>query len=78
MPIDENSPLWALLADWVKLLLIRPDPPPDQLVGVSEMVILTTISALSQRLSEETGSQLRGAVNAAIQRAAARGAAAAR
>jgi len=78
MAIDVNSPLWAVLADWVKILLTLPDPPPEQLVGVSEVVILTTISVLSQRLSEEAGSELRGAVTAALQRATARGAAAAR
>jgi hypothetical protein len=29
MPIDVNSPLWAVLADWIKIILRLPDPPPD-------------------------------------------------
>ena len=27
MPIDETSPIWAVLADWVKIILTLPDPP---------------------------------------------------
>lgn len=62
MPIDQNSPLWALLADWVKILLTLPDPVPDALRQVNEAVILTAISGLSQRLSPELGTELRKAV----------------
>ena len=69
MPIDTTSPLWGVLADWVKLLLTLPDPPPEQLVAVSEVAILTTISVLSQRLSGEVGSQIRSAVAPAMQQA---------
>jgi hypothetical protein len=70
MPIDTTSPLWAVLADHVKILLTLPDPPPEQLVAFSEVAILTTISVLSQRLSEEVGSQIRSAVAPAMQQAA--------
>jgi len=64
MPIDQHSPLWAVLADWVKILLTLPDPPPDALRQANEVVVLTAISALSQRLSPELGSELRKAVPA--------------
>lgn len=64
MSIELNSPLWAVLADWVKILLTLPDPPPIELRPVNEAVVLTAISALSQRLSPELGSELRKAVPA--------------
>jgi hypothetical protein len=64
MPIDQHSPLWAVLADWVKILLTLPDPPPDALRQANEVVVLTAISALSQRLSPELGSELRKVVPA--------------
>jgi len=64
MPIDQHSPLWAVLADWVKILLTLPDPPPNALRQANEVVVLTAISALSQRLSPELGSELRKAVPA--------------
>ena len=51
MPIELNSPLWAVLADWIKIILTLPDPPPEQLVGVNDVAILTAISALTARLS---------------------------
>ena len=78
MPIDETSPLFALLADWIKVLLTLPDPPPEQLTTVSEVVVLTAISILSQRLSDEAGGQLRSAVATALQKASARSTAAGR
>jgi hypothetical protein len=62
MPIDENSPLWAVLADWVKILLTLPDPPPEQLVQLNDVAIITAISALSERLTPQLGSELRTAV----------------
>jgi hypothetical protein len=68
MPIDQHSPLWAVLADWVKILLTLPDPPPDALRQANEVVVLTAISALSQRLSPELGSELRKAVPALVAR----------
>ena len=64
MPIDQHSPLWAVLADWVKILLTLPDPPPEALRQVNEAVILAAISGLSQRLSPELGNELRKAVPA--------------
>jgi hypothetical protein len=62
MPIDINSPLWAVLADWVKVILTLPDPPPDQLVQLNDVAILTAVSALTERLSPEVGSELRKAL----------------
>lgn len=59
MPIDQNSPLWSVLADWVKIILTLPDPPPDQLVQLNDVAILTAVSALSERLSPEVGTELR-------------------
>jgi hypothetical protein len=62
MPIDQSSPLWAVLADWVKILLTLPDPPPEPLVALTDVAILTTISVLTQRLSVEAGAELREAL----------------
>lgn len=59
MPIDEHSPLWAVLADWVKILLTLPDPPPEQLVQLNDVAIITAISALTERLSAQAGAELR-------------------
>jgi hypothetical protein len=64
MPIDINSPLWAILADWVKILLTLPDPPPEQLVQLNDVAILTAVSALTERLSPEVGNELRRALPA--------------
>jgi hypothetical protein len=64
MPIDINSPLWAVLADWVKILLTLPDPPPEQLVQLNDIAILTAVSALTERLSPEVGNDLRKALPA--------------
>jgi hypothetical protein len=62
MPIDTNSPLWAVLADWVKVILTLPDPPPDQLVQLNDIAILTAVSALTERLSPAVGNELRKAL----------------
>jgi hypothetical protein len=73
MPIDQNSPLWAVLADWVKIILTLPDPPPEQLAGLNDVAILTAISALTARLSADAGSELRKVlpqVNARVKAAA--------
>jgi len=59
MPIDQNSPLWAVLADWIKILLTLPDPPPDQLAQLNDIAILTAVTALTERLSTEAGTELR-------------------
>jgi hypothetical protein len=59
MPIDTSSPLWAVLADWVKVLITLPDPPPEQLVQLNDIAILTAVSALTERLSPEVGNDLR-------------------
>jgi hypothetical protein len=64
MPIDINSPLWAVLADWVKILLTLPDPPPEQLVQLNDVAILTAVSALTERLSPAVGNDLRKALPA--------------
>lgn len=62
MPIDQSSPLWAVLADWVKILLTLPDPPPEQLVQLTDVAILTAVSVLTERLSTEAGTELRKAL----------------
>ena len=62
MAIDQTSPLWAELADWIKIILTLPDPPPEQLVAVTDTVILTAISALTARLSPGLGTELRQAL----------------
>lgn len=62
MPIELNSPLWAVLADWIKIILTLPDPAPEQLVGLNDVAILTAISALTQRLSPAAGTELRKAL----------------
>jgi hypothetical protein len=68
MPIDINSPLWAVLADWVRIILTLPDPPPDQLVQLNDVAILTAISALTEKLTPEAGAELRKALPAASAR----------
>jgi hypothetical protein len=62
MPIDTSSPLWAVLADWVKVKLTLPDPPPEQLAHLNDVAILTAVSALTQQLSPEAGADLRKAL----------------
>ncbi|MGO8789939.1 MAG: hypothetical protein ACLQVL_21490 [Terriglobia bacterium] len=59
MPIELNSPLWAVLADWIKIILTLPDPAPDPLVGLNDVAILTAISALTARLSPPASTELR-------------------
>lgn len=59
MPIDVNSPLWAVLADWIKVILTLPDPAPESLARLNDVAILTAISALTDRLSPEIGDELR-------------------
>lgn len=62
MAIDQNSPFFAVLADWVKILLTLPDPPPDSLVRLTDVAILTAVSVLTERLSAEAGTELRKAL----------------
>ena len=62
MPIEVGSPLWAALADWVKIILTLPDPPPEQLAGLNDVAILTAISVLTERLSPAVGTDLRKAL----------------
>ena len=50
MTLDTSSPLWAVLADWVKVILTLPDPPPDSLVQLNDVAILAAISALTERM----------------------------
>ena len=64
MPIDVNSPLWAVLADWIKIILTLPDPPPDQLTQLNDIANLTAVTALTEKLSPEVGNELRKAVPA--------------
>jgi len=59
MPIDQSSPLWAVLADWVKIVLTLPDPPPDPLAQLNDVAILTVISVLTGQLSQAAGTELR-------------------
>jgi len=65
MPIDTNSPLWAVLADWIKVILTLPDPPPDPLAQLNDVALITAISALTERLSPEVGTELRKALPSA-------------
>jgi hypothetical protein len=62
MPIDQSSPLWAVLADWLKVLLTLPDPPPDALAQLNDVAIMTAIFALTDRLSPGAGAELRKAM----------------
>jgi hypothetical protein len=62
MAIDQSSPLWAVLADWVKIILTLPDPPPESLAQLNDVAILSAISVLSERLSPEVGTELRRAL----------------
>jgi hypothetical protein len=59
MPIDQNSPLWSVLADWIKVILTLPDPVPDPLAQLNDVAILSAVSVLTQRLSPEAGAELR-------------------
>jgi hypothetical protein len=73
MPIDQNSPLWAVLSDAVKIILTLPDPPPESLVQFTDAAILTAVSVLTERLSPGVGTELRKAlpqVRARVQGAA--------
>ncbi len=74
MAIDQNSPLWAVLADWIRILLTLPDPPPESLARLTDVAILTAVSVLTGRLSAEAGTELRRAlpqIDARIKAAAA-------
>jgi hypothetical protein len=62
MSIDVNSPLFNVLADWIKILLTLPDPPPEVLRQLNDVAVLTAVSLLSERLSGEVGTELRKAV----------------
>jgi hypothetical protein len=67
MPIDINSPLWSVLADWIRILLTLPDPPPpvpDALAQLNDVAILTAISVLTEQLSPGVGSELQKALPA--------------
>jgi len=68
MPIDQNSPLWAVLADWVKIVLTLPDPVPEPLVQLNNIAILTAVSALTEQLSPEASAELRKALPSAAAR----------
>jgi hypothetical protein len=62
MSIDVNSPLWSILADWIKIILTLPDPPPEQFRQLNDLVILTAMAAMTERLSPEVGTELRKAL----------------
>ena len=62
MLIDNKSPLWPLLADWVKIIFTLPDPPPEPLTQLNDVAILTVVSVLTERLSAEAGTELRKAL----------------
>lgn len=59
MAIEPGSPLWAVLADWIRIILTLPDPPPEGLAQLNDVAILTAISALTDRLSSTAGADLR-------------------
>jgi len=42
--------------------LLRPDPPPEELRQLNDVVILTAISVLTERLSPEVDTELRRAL----------------
>jgi hypothetical protein len=46
----------------VKVILTLPDPPPDSLVQLNDIAILTAVSAFTERLSPEVGNELRKAL----------------
>ena len=54
----------AVLADWIKIILTLPDPPPDQLAQLNDIAILTAVSALTEKLSPQVGNELQKAVPA--------------
>jgi hypothetical protein len=58
--VTKLSPCYVL-ADWVKVTLTLPDPPPDPLVQLNDVAILSAISVLTERLSPEAGTELRKA-----------------
>lgn len=62
MAIDQSSPLWSVLADWIRIILTLPDPPPESLAQLNDVAILSAISALAGRLSPEVGTDLRKAL----------------
>jgi len=74
MAIDQHSPLWAVLADWIKIILTLPDPPPEQLVQLTDVAIITAVSALTERLSPAVGAELRKALPQARARVLSAGA----
>jgi hypothetical protein len=64
MPVESVSPLYSVLADWIRIVLTLPDPPPDQLVQLNDIAILTAVSVLTEQLSPEVGDDLRKALPA--------------
>ncbi len=62
MAIEMNSPLWSVLADWIKILLTLPDPPPEQLGFISDVVAITAINGLAERLSPQFRNEVREAL----------------
>ena len=62
MSIEVGSPLWTVLADWIKIMLTLPDPPPESLRLMNDVAIFTAISALTEKLSPEAGADLRRAL----------------
>jgi len=71
MSSDTNSPLWSVLADWIRIILTLPDPPPEQLAQLNDAAILTAVTALAERLSPEVGNELRRALPTIQRRKAA-------
>jgi hypothetical protein len=62
MAIEVGSPLWSVLADWIKILLTLPDPPPEQLGFVSDVIALTAINGLADHLSPQFRKEVREAL----------------
>jgi hypothetical protein len=73
MSIDQKSALFAALADWVKTLILSPDPPPEQLRVAAEVSILTMMSLLSERLPSESRFELRKVLTPIVQKAVSSG-----
>jgi hypothetical protein len=62
MAIELDSPLWAVLLDWMQILLTLASPPPEQLGFISDAAALTAINGLADRLSPRLRDDVRAAL----------------
>jgi hypothetical protein len=68
MAIELDSPLWAVLSDWMQILLTLRDPPPEQLGSIADAAALTAINGLAERLSPQYRDDVRAALAPITQR----------